>query len=128
MGPSSGLEGSFPSVSGFDGGPGRIPQKGVMTMKEEIGKNKRSIIAPFAVGGLIGAGLALMLAPKSGKELREDIKSITGRTRDTISTKVSETVEKGKELYDEGAAVIKDVVDAGKMAYVREVEKHHKAA
>jgi YtxH-like protein len=31
------------------------------------------VVGAFVVGGLIGAGLALLLAPKSGKELRRDL-------------------------------------------------------
>lgn len=32
-------------------------------------------LAPFGVGMLVGAGIALLLAPKSGRELREGIRN-----------------------------------------------------
>jgi gas vesicle protein len=98
-------------------------------MKEELKEglsvgNEQSILVPFLVGGIVGAGIALMLAPKSGRELRKDIKDIASDTRDKITT----TVEKGRELYVEGTAAVKNAIEAGKEAYVAEIEKHRKAA
>ena len=94
-------------------------------MKEELmEKTERSVLVPFLVGGVVGAGIALLLAPKSGRELRRDIKDIASDTRDKIAT----TVEKGKELYGEGTAAVKKAIEAGKLAYVAEIEKHQKAA
>lgn len=94
-------------------------------MKEEFGIAKeRSILVSFLVGGLVGAGAALLLAPKSGKELRKDIKNLAVDT----GNKVTETIEKGKELYVEGTTAVKSAIEAGKMAYTQEMEKHRKAA
>jgi len=94
-------------------------------MKEELGVNKAwSIIIPFLAGGLAGAGVALLLAPKSGRELRKDIKDVAASTGD----KITATVEKGKELYVDSAAAVKNAIEAGKVAYVETMEKHQKAA
>jgi gas vesicle protein len=93
-------------------------------MKEELNvKDARSVLVPFLVGGIVGAGIALLLAPKSGKDLRKDIKDIASDTRNKITT----TVEKGKELYVEGTTAVKNAIEAGKLAYVEEMEKHRKA-
>ncbi len=94
-------------------------------MKEEVEvTNVRSILVPFVIGGLVGAGVALLLAPKAGKELRKDIKDIALDTRGKIAT----TVEKGKELYVDSTAAVKNAFEAGKMAYIQEMEKHRKTA
>ena len=94
-------------------------------MKEESEVTTvRSILVPFVVGGLVGAGVALLLAPKAGKELRKDIKDIALDTRAKIAT----TVEKGKELYVDSSAAVKNAFEAGKMAYIQEMEKHRKTA
>jgi gas vesicle protein len=95
-----------------------------MIMTELDEKREGSFLIPFLIGGLVGAGIALLLAPKSGKELREDIADMTTRTRD----KVTDTVEKGKDMYREGIAAVKTAVEAGKVAYVEEREKHRQAA
>ncbi len=93
-------------------------------MKEELGVNtRRSVILPFFVGGLVGAGVALLLAPKSGRELRKDIKGIAASTGD----KITATVEKGKGLYMDSTAAVKNAFEAGKVAYIETMEKHQKA-
>jgi len=93
-------------------------------MKEELNvKDARSVLVPFLVGGIVGAGIALLLAPKSGKELRKDIKDMASDTRNKITT----TVQKGKELYTEGTAAVKNALEAGKVAYVEGMEKYRKA-
>ena len=93
-------------------------------MRENIEKRGGSFLVPFLAGSLVGAGIALLLAPKSGKELRKDITDIAASTRD----KVVETVEKGRELYVEGTSAVKNAIDAGKTAYFEERDKHRQAA
>ncbi len=95
-------------------------------MNEELEKNisrERSVLVPFLVGGIVGAGIALLLAPKSGKELRRDISDAASKTRDTVA----ETVDKGKALYEDSASAIKGAIDAGKMAYIQERDRHRQA-
>ena len=93
-------------------------------MREELGvDNARSIIIPFLAGGLVGAGIALLLAPKSGRELRKDLKDVAASAGD----KITATVEKGKELYADSTAAVKNAFEAGKVAYIDTMEKHQKA-
>ena len=94
-------------------------------MKEELeNRNVQSILVPFLVGGIVGAGIALLLAPKSGRELRKDIKDVAARTGD----KIAKTVDKGRELYTESTTAVKNAIEAGKTAYVETMEKHRKVA
>lgn len=81
-------------------------------MKEERIKRKGATLTSVLVGGALGAGLALVLAPKSGKEIRKDLK----RTAD----KLSHAVDIGKDLYGEGKVFVSKAVDASKKAYVEE--------
>jgi len=94
-------------------------------MKEELNeKNERSVLVPFLAGGFVGAGIALLMAPKSGRELRKDIKHIAADTRDKIAT----TVEKGRVLTIKGTKAVKNAIEEGKVAYISEMKKHRKAA
>lgn len=94
-------------------------------MKEELTNNKgNTILMPFLVGGIVGAGLALLLAPKPGKEVREDIKRFAANTKDSVTS----VIDKGKTLFDEGKTVVSNAIEAGKTAYEQEKEKMRHAA
>jgi YtxH-like protein len=61
--------------------------------RPSTGERLVSALGLFGVGVLVGAGVALLLAPKSGRELREDIRSkVAG---DGIATGTETTPEVG---------------------------------
>ncbi len=95
-------------------------------MKEEIVNEKKasSILLPFLVGGIVGAGVALLLAPKTGKELRKDIRNLASDTRD----KVAMTIDRSKELLGESKAAVANAIDAGKKAFIEERDKVRRVA
>ncbi len=95
-------------------------------MGEDIVKEKkdRSMLVPFLVGGLVGAGVAFLLAPKAGKELRKDIKNLATDTREMIVS----AIDKGKNLYEGSKSAVKTAIDAGKTAYVEERDKVRQVA
>jgi len=88
-------------------------------MKEELKKRGIDMLVPFLVGGAVGAGVALLLAPKPGKEIRNDLKRFATTTKDRVTL----AVDRGKVLYEEGRAAVANAVDAGKTAFVEEKEK-----
>ena len=95
-------------------------------MKEELvnEKRERSVLVPFVIGGLVGAGVALLLAPKSGRELRKDISDIASDAQNRISM----TIDKSKELYEGSRSAVKNAFEAGKSAYIEERDKVRQAA
>jgi gas vesicle protein len=88
-------------------------------MKEELTDKGINMIVPFLVGGVVGAGVALLLAPKPGKDVRNNIKRFATTTKDRVNL----AIDKGKEIYEEGKTVVESAIDAGKTAYVKEKEK-----
>jgi len=97
---------------------------------EESGCSTGSIILGFFIGGLVGAGVALLLAPQSGKETRQKIKELADDAKEKatkyaeeVKSKVTSAVGKGKELVEEKKSLITTAVEAGKEAYVKEKEK-----
>jgi len=60
-----------------------------------------SVILAFLLGGLTGAALALLYAPRSGQE-----------TRDLLSERVRETAERGRELKEQAVGKGRALVDA----------------
>ncbi len=97
---------------------------------EEGGFNAGSVLLSFLLGGLVGAGLAFLLAPQSGPETRKKIREladdVTEKTTGYVSQakeKVSQTIDKGKEVLEEQKSALTSALDAGKQAYEKEVQK-----
>jgi gas vesicle protein len=102
-------------------------------MREENGFGSGSILMSFLLGGLVGAGLALLFAPKSGSDTRQMIKDFAGDVKDKtqhyvedVKGKVSSGIDKGKGLYQEKKSMISSAFEAGKDAYTKEKEKMSK--
>lgn len=57
--------------------------------KEQLAKERKIAVTKFALGTAIGALAGILLAPKSGKEIRED-----------FSDEVDEKKEKAKRIKD----------------------------
>jgi hypothetical protein len=51
------------------------------------------MLTSFATGMLLGAGLAVLFAPKAGHEIRHDIGEKIGEIGEQLHTKVSPTAE-----------------------------------
>ena len=82
-----------------------------------------TVIIAFLAGGLVGAGIALLTAPRSGKETREKIGEIADEAKDKIRSvaedaraKMVETFGKGKDILDEKKSAITHAIEAGKKA------------
>lgn len=97
---------------------------------EESGFSAGSVLLSFLLGGMVGAGLALLLAPQSGAETRKRIREFTDDVREKAAEYVSQakekvisTVEKGKHLVEEKKSALTAAFEAGKEAYEKEVHK-----
>ena len=65
----------------------------------------------FIAGAAIGATVALLYAPKSGKETRKYIGKAIPQTRETMEDSARDLMDKGKELYDRGKQMADDAAD-----------------
>jgi gas vesicle protein len=99
-------------------------------MREEERSSVGATLMAFFLGGLVGAGVALLLAPASGKETREKIKGLTDEAlekaeqyMDEVKTKTNSAIDKGKQFVDEKKTVLSRAVEAGKEAYDREKDR-----
>jgi gas vesicle protein len=93
-------------------------------MREE-GHSTGSLFLAFILGGIIGAGIALLTAPRSGEETRKKIKEFS----DELLEKARQTLESGKEFVTDKKSAIKSALEAAKEAYEKELErlsKEHK--
>ncbi len=94
-------------------------------MKDELGTpiRQKSILVPLLVGGVVGAALGVLLAPKAGRETRKQIKDMTIDTKE----KIASAVVRGREFYDEAKIVVGNAIEAGKQAYTAERGKFQAA-
>lgn len=62
------------------------------------GINSKDFLIGTLIGGIIGATTALFLAPKSGRELREDINQQAHVVKDKTSKLTNDAYEKGTQF------------------------------
>ena len=107
-------------------------------MSDERGSGGSGVILSFMLGGLVGAALAVLFAPRSGDETRELLgeKLREGaergrRLRDRAVAKGRETLEDASQYLDKQRDTLEKrrdrmaaAVEAGRQAYREEKEKH----
>lgn len=78
----------------------------------------KGLMVGSIIGGAVGAVIALLFAPKSGKELRKDIAEITGELYQKTSnyfTDVQQKVDQEVwETVNEGRQKAQNIIDAAK--------------
>jgi gas vesicle protein len=65
----------------------------------------------FIAGASIGAAIALLYAPSSGRELRRRIGEKTQEGGAALAERGKDLVERGKELYDRGRKLADEAAD-----------------
>jgi gas vesicle protein len=80
-------------------------------MSEEQ-SHQRSSLTIFAVGALIGAGIALLYAPQSGKDTRK----LLAKKAKALKDKTQDAVENVQEFIHDRKADLAAVIDSGKDA------------
>jgi gas vesicle protein len=78
------------------------------------------ILMAFLAGGLIGAGLALLYAPVSGREARERIGGLAEDVRKKAEEWTGDVKKRVEGFVEEERSVIKAAYDAGREAMARE--------
>jgi gas vesicle protein len=76
-------------------------------------------ILTFVVGVGIGAAAALLLAPKSGEELRHDITDDVNDGVNQIRATGNDLKRRAQKVVDVARDQVQDAVDAGGSAYNR---------
>jgi gas vesicle protein len=99
-----------------------------MSKSKDIGTG--TMLLSFLAGAAVGVGAALLLAPKTGEEMRGRIKDLADDAVDKIKDYANEAQEKirasyedGKEVVLEKKSIITSAIEAGKEAMAREKDK-----
>mgnify|MGYP001434248346 CR=1 FL=1 len=99
-------------------------------MSEERGYSGSAVALGFLLGGALGASLALLLAPESGRRTRErlreaaaDLRERTLDLSEELRDKAEEVLERSRETIEEKRSIVSAAVEAGKEAMQRERDR-----
>lgn len=87
---------------------------------ERCGCGAGGILMAFLAGGLVGAGLALLYTPVSGREARERIGGLAGDLKKKSEEWSGDMKQKVEQFIDEERSVVKSAYDAGREAMAKE--------
>jgi gas vesicle protein len=89
-----------------------------------------SLLAGVGIGAIIGAVTALLLAPKPGNEIRDDLKhaadDLRHKSEELISdwsSTMEEQLQRSKKLYEETRSKLQQALDAGRKAMSQKKEE-----
>ena len=77
-----------------------------MADREDSGK-----LGWFVAGAVLGGAVALLYAPKSGKETRAFINKKTGEGKEALNQTGKDVAEKSREIFDRGKQIADDAAD-----------------
>ena len=76
-----------------------------------MSENNKDLLVGLFIGGLIGAAMGVLFAPKSGKETREDIVNKANELFDKAKAEYEKGVERSKAAYE---AAVNKMIGMGK--------------
>jgi len=83
-------------------------------MADEQDGMAKGLMIGFIAGSAIGAIVALLYAPKSGKEMRADIKEKAGDLKDEVAEKLNLARAKAVDIVNEGKRRSEDIITEAK--------------
>ena len=99
-------------------------------MADDRGSSTAAVILAFVSGAALGAVAALLLAPQSGRESREQLRGYARRAEENLRDLASragetfeEAVDQGKEFVEAKKSVLREAVEAGREAMQRERDR-----
>ncbi|ALA59822.1 conserved exported protein of unknown function [Nitrospira moscoviensis] len=99
-----------------------------LTMADERG-SATAVLLAFLSGAALGAVAALLLAPQSGRESREQLRGYARRAEDNLreladraGEALEGVMEEGKSFVESKKSVIREALEAGREAMKRERE------
>lgn len=83
------------------------------SLYEEERVNMKDFVIGALVGGIVGAAAGLLLAPKSGKDLRSDVAvqavNLKDKSADLSSTAKDKTVQLSKQIQEQSTQLVEKV-------------------
>ncbi|HUK17834.1 MAG TPA: YtxH domain-containing protein [Bryobacteraceae bacterium] len=78
------------------------------TVTEESRDESVSRLAWFLTGAIIGATVAILYAPKAGKDTRKYLSDRAHAGKDAVTDTTTDIVESGREMFERGRKMVDD--------------------
>jgi len=78
---------------------------------EDTQDNGSSTLAWFITGAVIGATVAVLYTPRTGKETRRYISKRTQQGREVLTETSKDLMDAGKDMFERGRKLIEDASD-----------------
>jgi gas vesicle protein len=75
---------------------------------EERGSNT---IAWFVAGAIIGAAVALVCAPRSGRDTRQFLSEKAQESKERVAEGTRDVIGAGREMFERGRKLVEDAAD-----------------
>jgi gas vesicle protein len=85
---------------------GNMAEKNTAT--EESREECVSRLAWFLTGAIIGSTVAILYAPKSGKDTRQFISERAQAGKEAVTDTTNDIIESGKEMFERGRKIVDD--------------------
>ena len=83
-----------------------------IAMTENDGQGEGvSTIAWFLTGAAIGVTVAVLFAPKSGRDTRRYLSDKTQQGREAVAQTSSDMVEAGRDVFERGRKLVEDAAE-----------------
>ena len=82
------------------------PEHSTLTEQEQDERVNR--LAWFLTGALIGATVAILYAPKAGKDTRKYLSDRAQAGKEAVTGTTNDIVESGREMFDRGRRMVDD--------------------
>ena len=90
--------------------------------------SRESGLFAFLLGAVAGAAIALLYAPKTGKETRAHLKKLTEDFVEDAEEVGADLKEKGKKFVAESKTKVSELVEKGKARYSKAFKKQQPVA
>jgi gas vesicle protein len=78
---------------------------------EETQSNFTGNVGWFLAGACIGAAVAVLYAPKSGKQTRQYLGGKVQQSKDAVADTSSNIVEASRDMFERGKQLVEDATD-----------------
>ncbi len=78
---------------------------------ESASNDNSGRVAWFLTGAIVGAAVALMYAPKSGKETRHYLSRKTEQSRHAVSETGKDIADASRDMFERGRKLVEDAAE-----------------